>query len=46
MAVQLTGVFAGTLPLLSAVADGIHATEDTQGPTLVNNTILSSEPCA
>ena len=33
----------GTLPLLSSAADGIHATQDTQGPSLVNNTILNSE---
>ena len=44
MFLQLMKLSAGTLPLLSSVADGIHATEATQGPTLLNNTILSSEP--
>ena len=32
------------VPLLSSVADGIHASQELVGPTLNNNTILNSEP--
>ena len=30
------------VPLLSSVADGIHASQELVGPTLNNNTILNS----
>ena len=37
---------AGDLPLLSAVADGIHGAQEIVGPIIVNNTIISSTPQA